>query len=159
MLAMDVPVAPHHTEQVEFKAPRKMHGYDEVIGICHLTANPFDPEWEGGLSPVLAVTNYLRKKEGRIVKGSARVTVLNMPLRGSLLSSTGEHFVYEPEAGFLGNDRATLLVEIDRKRIRVEYFFRVMETVPSSPEEGPSVYEQGYCPTKARVWKIALADR
>jgi len=64
----------------------------------------------------------------------------------------GGDYVYLPEEGYLGNDRATLLVEVGGKKVRMEYFFRVMKSVFESPGEDNSAE---FCPEKVRVWKIS----
>jgi hypothetical protein len=76
-------------------------------------------------------------------------------MHGSLTDEGDGDFAYLPEKGYIGSDRATLLVEVGGKKIRMEYFFRVMQTVPDAYEGEPSIWEQGYCPVKARVWKIS----
>ncbi len=132
--------------------------FDRTIGVCHLVANPFDPAWINSMSPALAAKNFYRAYEHLKINGQASVTVLKMPEHGVLEGPVKGSYVYYPEKGYLGNDRATLMVEVDGKKIRMEYFFRVMRTVPSAAEDEPPIEEQGYCPKKAYVWKISSAQ-
>ncbi|MBK7685753.1 MAG: matrixin family metalloprotease [Rhodocyclaceae bacterium] len=64
-------------------------------------------------------------------------------------------YVYYPQKGYIGDDRATLLVNVGGKTVKMEYFFRVMQTIPVGSEDESSVYGEGYCPKKTRVWKIS----
>jgi hypothetical protein len=106
------------------------------------------------MDPSLVLKNYFRAQEHRKIEGQASISVLQMPKHGELRNEGAGYFAYYPEKGYIGNDRATLLVETGGKKIKMEYFRRVMQTVPSAEDE-PAIYEQGYCPLKARVWKIS----
>ncbi len=64
----------------------------------------------------------------------------------------GGDYAYYPEKGYLGNDHATLLVEMGGKKVRMEYFFRVLTSVHEG--EGVDPYEDN-CPEKVPVWKIS----
>jgi len=129
--------------------------YDRTIGVCHLSANPFVPKSaENVLSPPMEITAYFRKKEHYKIEGQPSVSVLQMPAHGALVDEGEGYFAYYPEKGYLGNDRATLLVEVGGKKVRMEYFFRVMESIFESP--GEDNYAE-FCPEKVRVWKISTA--
>ncbi len=142
-----------HGQAIREAEPQK---FDRTIGICHLSENPFDPTSAvNSMSPALAIKNYFRVQEHRKIGGQANYRVLRAPVHGTLLGPENDGFVYYPENGFFGNDRASILVELSNKKIRVEYFFRVMTSIPQQYESEPDIYEQGYCPKKARVWKIS----
>jgi hypothetical protein len=140
----------------EIKMPHNALKFDRTIGVCHLSENPFEPTSAvNGLSPYLVVKNYFRVQERRKVEGIANFGVLKMPTHGTLEGPVNGGFAYFPENGFLGNDRATLVVKAGGKTVKIEYFFRVMRSIPDDHESKPTVYEQGHCPIKARVWKIS----
>lgn len=127
--------------------------YDRVIGVCHLSANPFDPTSAVNvLTPQMAIKNYYRIEEHYMIEGQASISVLSTPTHGVLEGPVNGAYVYYPEKGYLGNDRATLLVEVGGKKIRMEYFFRVMTTVFEG--EGSDPYADN-CPEKVDVWKIS----
>lgn len=127
--------------------------FDRVIGICHLSENPFDPTSAvNSMSTPLAIKNYFRNEEHYKIEGQANVSVLQLPAHGTLEDVGKGNYAYYPEKGYIGNDRATLLVEVGGKKIKVEYFFRVMKSVPDS--EGLDPYKD-FCPKKLKLWKIS----
>ena len=129
---------------------------DVVIGICHLSENPFDPRSAVSVMGVVdEAVWYLKKREDPKTKDQARVTVLQMPKHGILKDVGGGNFAYDPTKGYIGEDRATLLVELDGKTVKMEYYFRVMQAIPQSYETGPNKYQQSNCPRKSAVWKIS----
>jgi hypothetical protein len=77
---------------------------------------------------------------------------LKIPEHGKVIDDGDGDYSYFPEKGFIGNDRATLLVEMGGKKIRMEYFFRVMTSVHEG--EGVDPWADN-CPKKIRVWKIS----
>ena len=126
-----------------------------VIGVCQLTSS--HPDSAGsGLSPVAEVRKYLKIVERHGIESRGAATVITKPEHGRLTGPTTRGtFGYHANDGYIGNDRASLLIELDSNRYQVEYFFRVMESVPEAYPGEPSIHEQGYCPVKARVWKIS----
>ncbi len=133
--------------------------YDRVIGVCHLSESPFVPQSAVNvLSPSMEVAAYYRKQEHLTIGNQPSVSVLQTPVHGSLVDEGGGYYAYYPEKGYLGNDRATLLVEVGGRRVRMEYFFRVMQSIPQQYDETmPTPYEESNCPEKTRVWKISSA--
>jgi hypothetical protein len=130
--------------------------YDRVIGVCHLSESPFVPKSAvNTMAPSMETKDYYRKKEHYKIEGQANISVLKMPEHGEMKGPVNEAFVYYPDKGYIGNDHASLSVEVGGKMVRVEYFFRVMQSIPQQYESEPDVYEQGYCPKKARVWRIS----
>lgn len=131
--------------------------YDRVIGVCHLSENPFDPTSAvNSMSPPLDTKNYFRVQEHYKIEGQPSVSVLQVPAHGTLVDDGGGDYVYYPEKGYLGNDRASLLVDMGGKKIRMEYFFRVMQQVPD--QDGVDPYADN-CPNKVRVWKISSMSK
>lgn len=160
MFIMDVPNIPAQEPPLIVADASASQGaaraYDRVIGVCHLSANPFVPKSAVNvLNPAMAIKNYYRVEEKFKITGQFNISVLQMPLHGILENEGEGYYAYYPEKGYLGNDQASLLVEVGGKKIKMEYFFRVMQSVSPEAEGEPSIYEQGYCPTKARVWKIS----
>ena len=159
MPLIDLPLPPFATSEIvierrvrDMVAPKT----DWVIGVCHLSENPFVPKSAANvMEPLLEIKSYFTERKLRAIEGQASVSVLKTPTHGALENQGDGYFAYDPEKSYIGNDRATLLVELGSKQIRVEYFFRVMQTIPQQYETEPSIYEQGYCPKKARVWKIS----
>lgn len=123
---------------------------ERTIGVCHPLSNPAQPQIPGAttsaensLSPVLSVKNYFYSVENLTVEGKSSVIVLAGPKHGRLedigttvydengspIRDTGErNYLYIPEPDYLGNDSATLLVEIGGYKVKMVYSFRV-ETV------------------------------
>jgi hypothetical protein len=130
--------------------------FDRVIGVCHLSENPYDPTSAvNSMSVADEAVWYLKEKDHYKIEGQPIVDVFQVPAHGVLVDDGGGNYVYYPEKGYLGNDRATLLVAVGGKKVRMEYFFRVMQTIPQQYETGPSQYEASNCPTKSRVWRIS----
>ncbi|WP_301102657.1 matrixin family metalloprotease, partial [Propionivibrio sp.] len=161
MLVMDVPNIPAQEPPLMVAqataAQNSAQKFDRVIGVCHISDNPYDPTSAvNAISPAEETVLYFRQREHRKIEGQASVSVLKMPAHGVLEGPVNGIFAYYPEKGFIGNDRATLLVEVGGKKVKMEYFFRVMKDISFiDDEEEPSAHERGYCPVKARVWKIS----
>src|SRR5437016_5139434 len=90
---------------------------DRTVGICYPIENSPNPKGLHGstLSPLVAAKNYFRIVEHRVVDASGKTSVLENPVHGELkrfLDGGSENFEYLPAPGYLGPDRATLLVEI-----------------------------------------------
>ncbi|MFZ6756019.1 hypothetical protein ACO0K9_02275 [Undibacterium sp. Ji50W] len=162
MFFMDVPTTSfQETTQSSTitTASQAVEKIDRTIGICHLEKSGNTLSELDGMSPVLDLKNYYLSKEKTTIRGDGIVTVLKMPTNGILNSEGGGNFSYLPNKGFIGNDRATLLVKIGGKQVKMEYFFRVVQSVPLQYETGPSPYEESGCPKKVRVWKMSsVAD-
>ena len=141
---------------------------DRTVGICQALSNPAMPGIPGAtvsayntLTPPLAVKNYFRIVENRTVKGPSTVTVLEKPKHGELEDmgtfvtrhgvrvDTGQRsYSYLPNSGYLGKDRATLLVEIGGFKVKLVYFFQVEPVVDYKVEEI-------VCPNSP-YWKISV---
>ena len=160
MFIMDVPNIPAQEQplmMVDATATQSsVQKFDRTIGVCHLSESPFVPKSAvNSLSPALAVKNYYREQEHYTIEGQPRVSVLQIPAHGELKDGGEGHYAYLPAKGYIGNDRATLLVEVSGKKVRMEYFFRVMQSIPQEYEGLPSVEERSNCPKKVPVWKIS----
>ena len=130
---------------------------DRTIGICHLIENQPDSMYSAvnGLSPVLAVKSYIWKQEHILIDKAdlkdAKVSILQKPKHGVLKDEGSGYYGYNPSnLDYRGPDRATVLVEVAGRKVKVKYFFKVMQSVPGGTEG----YKK-YCP-KGEVWKISL---
>jgi len=161
MFVMDMPDLPPQYEQVMLvqasQSQQTKAQYERTIGLCALINNPPNAPkepWAGsdGLSPVVAVSNYFRAVENNLdfKYEGGRASVLEKPKHGVLQATDGEGYYYFPEAGYLGTDRATFLVEIAGRKYKAVHYLRVMEIVP---EDGR--LDKRYCPN-GRWWKISL---
>ncbi|HEX19772.1 MAG TPA: hypothetical protein ENG78_03005 [Acidiferrobacteraceae bacterium] len=175
MLVMDIPpdVPAQHASVVIAQASQIQKSKaktDRTVGICQALSNPAISSIPGAtvsayntFTPPLAVKNYFRIVENRTVKGPSTVTVLENPKHGTLkdlgtivydqrgraIKDTGQRsYSYLPKTGYLGKDRATLLVEIGGFKVKLVYFFQVEPVVDYKVEEI-------VCPN-GRYWKISI---
>ncbi len=175
MFVFDVPpdVPPQYAPVVIAQASQAKQGEaktDRTVGICQALSNPATPSIPGAtlsaqnaLTPDGMAKLYFRYNENRIVEGPSKTTVLESPNHGKLedlgsivfdeqgraIRDTGENsFAYRPEAGFLGEDSATFLVEIGSFKVKMIYLFKVEPTVDYKIEDE-------VCP-EPRMWKISL---
>jgi hypothetical protein len=113
---------------------------DHTIGICHLIENRPDARYSAvnSLSPVLAVWGYL-ERQGQLppeqltveVYKAAKLSVLQHPKHGTLGDEFEGSSSYDPTAlDYRGPDRATFLVEVAGRKVKVRYFFNVMQSTP-----------------------------
>jgi hypothetical protein len=149
MFLFDVPDIPF--ERAVMAAPRK--STYETVGICHFAENPSEPD---NAANMLSVEDEVRGifAERHWTSSLPVVTkVVRAPQHGVLLPDPPGVFTYHPHSGYLGNDRITIIAKAGQKTLRMEYFVRVVTAVQGNDQE-PDMYEQGYCPVKARVWRI-----
>jgi len=140
-----------------------------AIGICRMAESvPRPAELGGGqngLSPVAATRGYFKTFEHQLVSGVSKVKVLQNPAHGTLedlgtlaydqfgevTGDTGERsYIYNAEAGYDGQDSATLLVEMGGYQVKVTYFFHVFAEVIY--DDIPLMDQ--YCPN-GYYWKIS----
>jgi hypothetical protein len=165
MFPMAMPdVPPQYTQMIVAQAPQPEQGAkkpDRVIGFCGLVENPIrkvNQQYSAvnSVDPTGAAQVYFESVEHRDIRGPGLVAVSRNPQHGSLEPATSEAndrtYVYLPKPGYLGSDRATFLVELSGRKIRVEYFFRVMESVPEAEHN-----DKRLCP-RGLVWKISSLD-
>jgi hypothetical protein len=123
--------------------------FDRVIGICHLAQNPAVPPSSAVnvIEPLMEVEDYLTKFEHIKIEGSISFHILQQPVHGLLRDGGEGAYSYVPETGYLGKDQATVLVEISGLKIKVKYFFQVLNTLPTDEDQAE------YCPTGK--WRIS----
>jgi hypothetical protein len=124
-----------------------------TIGICHLSENPAEPDNATNMFSVpTAIENYFADRHWKLPTHVA-AKVVRAPDHGTLTSDQAGLFSYRPQPGYLGFDRISILADIEGKKLRMEYFVRVMTYVPADDKE-PDVYARGYCPVPVRIWTI-----
>lgn len=94
MFVMDVPNIPAQEPPLIVADASALQGktqkYDSIIGVCHLSANPFVPQSAvNSLSPPLELKNYFRINEHYKIEGKANVSVIQMPTHGALVDDGG----------------------------------------------------------------------
>jgi hypothetical protein len=173
MFVMDMPpdVPPQYAPVViaqasQAKDPAKT---ERTIGVCALVENPIEvfDELSGlkgqysavnNIAPEAVVSNYLMGFDRkRFASVPTTVTVLKGPAHGTLELRKDEGRFYIPEPNYFGPDRATFLVERAGMKIKVEYFIKVMETVPGGTEGYDPYWDEELCPNGSR-WEISLND-
>lgn len=139
-----------------------------VLGVCFAAPNnPANYSLENVMSPVAAAAFYISQFEHRTIAGPVVVTILRQPEYGVLRlvteadrwkllgSSSGPidpsdpGYAYMPESGYVGTDRATILVEIGGIKIKQEIFLRAVNGVLGNAGSSP------YCSPKGMFWKIS----
>ncbi|MSQ70776.1 MAG: hypothetical protein EXR27_05720 [Betaproteobacteria bacterium] len=144
-------------EAVQSKSGQR--GNERTIGICQLVQNPI-PTYEGeylpinSLGPVGAARIYFENDPSFtsvLARGDLRI--LNGPTYGKLEPSKDAPggFWYVPNQGYFGPDRATFEIQSGSVRVRVEYFFRVLDSVGSNR---PDEEHKRLCPNGSR-WRIS----
>jgi hypothetical protein len=174
MFVMDMPpdVPPQYAPVViaqVVQSQKDTANADRTIGVCQLIDNPPNAPREpwtagNGLDPLRAVRNYFRIIENqRVDLRGARLSVLENPKHGTLqetISATieasgyeGKGYFYIPEAGYLGKDRVTFLVELaDGRKVKAVHYLKVMIGVVEEDIE-----DKGHCPN-GNYWKISFND-
>jgi hypothetical protein len=158
MATSDVP--PQYTQMIVAQAPQPRQGAskpDRTIGVCNLVENPIRMDGEhysaaNGFGPIGAAQVYFQSVENREIPGPGLAVVSRKPQHGTLEPTSREEisYWYVPKGDYLGPDHATFLVELGGRKIKVEHFFRVMESVPELGHE-----DKRLCP-RGLVWKISL---
>lgn len=133
---------------------------DRTIGVCHLIENQPDapPTAKNSVNMAGAVWGYLKRQEHHVIDAAgfkaAKATLLQAPEHGVLDMGTSGGY-YQPKPDYFGSDRATALVEMGGFKVKVMYFFKVMEGVGGGNEREKPYDDKSLCP-QGRVWKISL---
>jgi hypothetical protein len=101
---------------------------NRTIGACQLIGNP-DPEDTAvnTISPAVAAAIYFNTYESRNLKRDAQVSILKNPVHGKLEDLGEGDYRYRPAPSYLGNDSATILVEMGGYKVKVVHVFHVLE--------------------------------
>jgi hypothetical protein len=158
MFVMDMPDVPEQYAPVviaQASQAQTSGKTDRTIGVCQLIENRPESIRSAinGLSPLQSASIFFSSVENREVGIEGKASVLQGPAHGTLEELGGVDrggYLYIPMSNFLGQDSATMLVEIGGFKVKVMYFFNVLEGVADD------MYEDGqFCPN-GDVWKISL---
>jgi hypothetical protein len=110
---------------------------DRTVGVCRPVGNPMRLTTVNSVGP-LADTNFnIEISENRSVVPEGKIDLLRGPRHGTLQVNPEAPggYLYLPVEDYVGSDRATFMVQIADRKIRVEYFFRVLTAVPEDAYE------------------------
>ena len=170
MFIPDMPNVPPQNVPVMIAQANQAQASDvktiRTIGVCHpASSNVYS--LENVIGPIYQARDYFRLYEQKTVTGAATITVLQQPKhgilrlvteddRGALFSSSSGPlkpdaglYAYLPEKGYLGKDKAVLLVEIGGVKVKVVYFFQAIGG--SKGNDGIEVL----CGKNGYHWKIS----
>src|SRR5262249_33505744 len=116
-------------------------GAVRTVGVCAPIENSDAARGtaQQTISPDVIARAYMRGIEHRPMNDGALITALTGPAHGSLQDLGQGAFRYTPHEGYVGPDRATLLAEGDGLKIKLVYFFNVLEIV-SEDADGYSMF-------------------
>lgn len=137
-----------------------------TLGVCHPAPNEFY-SLENSIGPKGDAAFYLRSYEQKKVTNTfpGTITILQQPKHGILrllteadrgtffdsaagpVDPTDPGYLYLPENGYLGKDKAVFLVEIGGVKVQIVYFFQAI----SAPVGDVEVV----CGKKGYRWKIS----
>lgn len=158
-LPPDVPPQYAFIVVAEAAQPKDPAKTDRTIGVCHLVDNRPDEQRSAvnHLSPVGTAWSYFKRQEKIAIDESefkaAKFTLLQAPEHGTLEMGT-RGAQYHPVDDYVGVDRATVLVEIGKYKVKVTYHFSVMQGVPPAGEQGRPTEDKRYCPNGPE-WRIS----
>jgi hypothetical protein len=139
-----------------------------TIGVCRPLANN-NYSLENVVIPLTEAGYYLQAFEHRNPTGTATATILQQPKHGVLrlvteadrgtlfgrtadpLDPNAQLYAYLPEAGYVGNDNATIQVDFGGVKVNVKYYFQALNQGPGSDWVGD------YCSKTGPFWKISSA--
>lgn len=138
------------------------------VGICAMVENPKTPSRTGQnvFSPVAITRGYFNRFEHQAVAGASNVTVLQKPSHGTLedlgtleydqygnvTGDTGErNYYYRADAGYVGQDSVTMLVEMGEHRVKMTYFLHVLGYVISDDTK----LIEDLCPNGQYLWNLS----
>lgn len=139
-----------------------------TLGVCHIVANgQFDVmSAENSLEPKLMAKDYIYGL-GHIITAPARTKALQQPKhgtlhllteadRGILFSSTVDpispsdgYYVYLPEKNYRGKDSGTVLLDYGAFKVKVVYFFQVIDGATVNECESADLCKKG------GIWEIS----
>src|SRR6266581_6344851 len=166
MFAIDMPdVPPQYPPVVIAQASLAKQANttaDRTIGVCHLIENRPESRLsaKNSLGPVEWVWSYFKREEKQVFNRAelkaAKASLLQAPAHGTLeIGSTGGAAYFPTGPDYFGPDRATVLVEIGGLKVKVLYFFKVMQSVSGGSDQGSPQDDKKNCP-KGEMWKISL---
>lgn len=126
MFIMDVPAVPAQqtpivlVQATSSAAPPP----DYLLKICGEKASTGDTNYlMNGINPAGGLKNFLQNRDKEYVDLAAiKVTLLESPKHGELQGETVSGvlaFMYYPQEGYVGNDKATFMAEFEGKRYKI----------------------------------------
>ena len=150
MLFHDLPDVPPQNVPVMIAQANQAQAGDvmttRTLGVCFPAPNNIY-SLENVIEPIGDAKAYLRMYEHQTVTGTATTTVIRQPKHGilrlvteadrgklfgdsaSAVDPAAGLYAYLPENGYVGKDRATVLVEVSGIKVKVEYFFQAVNGV------------------------------
>ncbi len=125
MFVMDMPDVPPQYAQVMIvqasQAQQSAGKTDRTIGVCSLVQNPMREAAFNEVGPIGAALVYFHNIGELLDVGSGAATVLSQPRYGTLKPNADAPggYLYLPKPGYFGPDRATFLVEVGGKKVRM----------------------------------------
>lgn len=158
MFILDMPPVPPQSAPLMIaqasQAQQSAAAAGRTVGVCHIVGNAtgsLSPE--NLLEPALSAMTYFRLYEHRTEPQHAKVTVLQDPKHGLLKDEGNGIYSYLPSPGYLGKDKATVLVEIGGYKVKMVYFFQSI----TGSGSGNSTYET-LCGKRGEFWRISRAS-
>lgn len=135
---------------------------ERTIGTCQPIENKPESKISAinSVAPVGPAEDYLTRIEHRTIDVSdlvnAKLTILQRPAHGRLQGDQSGSFMYvSSDYHYEGQDTAIVLVEMGGYKVKVIYYFNLMQNVPGSSDEGTAYDDKAICPN-GYVWKISL---
>jgi hypothetical protein len=172
MLISDMPNVPPQDAPVMVAQANKAQSSNALtvrtVGICYGIPNGVgtSPTGGNGVDPKEEAINYLGAYENKQIAMSApaTITILQQPAHGilhlvtqadigTILPSGGDPvdpadpgYIYIPEKGYIGQDKAVVLVEIGGVKVKEIFYFHDMDERTSPCNGGDGIYS---------TWKIS----
>ncbi|RUL68507.1 Ig-like domain-containing protein [Dyella choica] len=136
MFIFSQPNAPSQSDTVIVaQASQVNHGArrEHILGICQAipsfqkTPPTINEQGEYVLSFPAAGSDYFQMYENKVLPDTGTATVQSQPKHGILEDDGGGNYTYLPNPGYLGEDGATFLVDLNSQKVKVIYFFHVIE--------------------------------
>ena len=148
MFIMDVPYVPAQETSIALaQAATPGAGNtlqpDYLLNVCSETESTGDPmSAMRGVDPAYGLKNYIQNQIHHYVDIATikNITLLEGTTKGKLNAKTSDsgrvYFMYDPEPGYVGNDKAVFMTEFEGKRYKIvvelHVFVMVNEKLPSS---------------------------
>jgi len=171
MFPIDLPTAPPQEQPMMValadQAPQQAAAKERIMGVCHAVPNAMAPEgarMEYVIDPSFSAQYYFSQYEHKTVQGAATVSVLQGPKHGALMLTTAANwasiapgpygegndtYAYFPDKGYIGNDRATILVDFGGQKVKVVYFFQSLDHPLGNTGDAEACAKTGF------QWKIS----
>ena len=175
MLISDMPNVPPQEVPVMIAQANQAQQDDmmttRTMGVCQIIPNGAGavPSLDNTISPIVSAGSYLYQfekytyEQQNIATSTAAITILQQPKHGTLrLATEADHlgtgifdpaselYAYLPETGYFGNDSVTLLVDVGGIKVKVMYFFQMIDVLSIG-----AGLDKALCGEKGTSWKIS----